>query len=534
MSRPFLLLPALLPLLLYARTATFDFVRADDVDLIVGNQAFLADARNAPRAFLRSYFDVEGDLVEQKTYYRPAAIVSFMLDAARAGADPGAYHTTNIVLHAGVTCLLLSLALAWGATPPAALMAALVFAAHPVNVQAVAWIAGRNDLLLAFFGLLSLAAWHALDDASAAPRTVDLRRGRLRPVDGRSAGAARRGAAHTLAFALALFSKETGLFFPLLALLHQRLVRRRRLSRVQRIALAADALVVIGWAVMRSRALAGTPSELTAGSVRTALLNSPQLLVQAGKMLLPVRLNVAPGVDAFGMALGTVAVAAGAWFARSRWSRGQSVLALAWAAAFLLPTLLVPGLPAYEHRIYLPLIGFLVVGAQGRFGPGARGFTFSVAAAVTALVAVLGAATYERQSVFRNAVAYWSDAVRDERFGPLAHVNLGQLHEADGRLAEARGEYLRALERNPDTPKAHNNLGVVLMKLDRPDEALAHFREEARRHPWNADAWFNLGLFEELRGNDADARRYYERAIEANSALTPAYEKLGRRPPSRR
>ena len=43
--------------------------------------------------------------------------------------------------------------------------------------------------------------------------------------------------------------------------------------------------------------------------------------------------------------------------------------------------------------------------------------------------------------------------------------------------------------------------------------------------------WFNLGLWHELRGNTADARRYYERAIEANPQYVPAYEKLGRRPP---
>jgi serine protease Do len=71
------------------------------------------------------------------------------------------------------------------------------------------------------------------------------------------------------------------------------------------------------------------------------------------------------------------------------------------------------------------------------------------------------------------------------------------------------------------------------MKLDNPEQALRHFQEEARQHPWNADAWFNLGLFEELRGNHTQAREHYERAIAENRAFAPAYEKLGLAPPRR-
>jgi tetratricopeptide (TPR) repeat protein len=71
------------------------------------------------------------------------------------------------------------------------------------------------------------------------------------------------------------------------------------------------------------------------------------------------------------------------------------------------------------------------------------------------------------------------------------------------------------------------------MKMNEPELALRHFQEEARRHPWNADAWFNLGLFEEMRGNHADAKRHYERAIQENRAFLPAYEKLGLTPPRR-
>jgi protein O-mannosyl-transferase len=498
MQRPFFfVLAAVVPLLLYARAVTFNFVRADDADLIAGNQAFLSDLRNLPRAFTRSYFEVEGDLVQQKTYYRPVAIASFMLDAARAGADPAAYHLTNIALHAAVTCLLLVLAIAWGAPPAAALAAALVFAVHPVNAQAVAWIAGRNDLLLALFGMLSLLAWT---------------KGAL--------------AVHTVAFAIAVFSKETGFVFLGLALLHQHLVHGAPLRGAQKVAVAIDMAVIVAWVMLRSRALAGMPSELTWDTLRVMGTNAPQLLVHFRKMLIPIWLNVAPGVLDRDLLLAAVPLIA-CGIATARIAGALTTFAAAWVLLFLVPTLTVAGLPAYEHRTYVPLTGLLVV-----FAIAARrrkGASYPL----VAILVFLSALTWMRLDVFRNPLTYWTDAARDPVFGPLANVNLGQLHEADGRLGEARREYLRALERDPATPKAHNNLGVVLMKMDEPAPALRHFQEETRRHPWNAEAWFNLGLFDELRGNHAAARRHYERAIHENRAFLPAYEKLGLPPPRR-
>ena len=528
MRRPlFFVLAALVPLLLYARTATFEFVQADDADLIAGNQAFLSSLGNAPRAFGRSYFEVDGELTAQKTYYRPLAIVSFMADAARAGADPGAYHLTNAVLHATVCCLLLGLALAWGAAPWAALAAALLFAVHPVNVQAVAWIAGRNDLLMAAFGLVSLICFAALRRCATNATTTAGSDRSTRAV------AQRFGAAfgHTVAFAGALFSKETGVFFPVVAVLHQT-TAGAPLSRAQRAALGADAAVVVLWSVLRSRALEGMPSDLASGTLAVVAANAPQLLVQIRKMLFPVALNVTPGPRDLDLLLAAAALVAFAFVAR-RLTRGMAAVAVAWVLAFLLPTLLVPGLPAYEHRVYVPLIGVMVAVAAapplGRLKP-ARPIAWGV---VVALAAGLGAITWQRQEVFRDPFAFWTDASRDPRFGALAHVNLGQLHEAAGRPAEARREYLRALAADPATPKAHNNLGVVLMQLEEPELAVTHFREETRLHPWNADAWFNLGVWAEMHGDAAAARAHYERAIKENPAYVPAYERLGLPPPAR-
>jgi tetratricopeptide (TPR) repeat protein len=501
LARHHFVLVLLLPLLLYARTIGFDYVAADDVNLIAGNQAFLRDLGNVPRAFERSYFETEREMTTVKTYYRPVAIVSFMLDAQRGGTDPAVYHATNVVLHTVVTALLLALMAAWGVPPVAALVAAITFAVHPLNVQAVAWIADRNDLLLAVFTIVSLLAWSRAGSAGAlAPAWL---------------------AAHVVTFALALFSKESGIVVPILAALYTRGVVRVPFTRLLQAVLLADATVIAAWAVLRAKALAGSTGGMSAAeSIGVAASNLPHLLVHAGKILVPARLNVSPGIDLTGELLGLIAIATLSVVALRWLSPRWAFFAGVWALLFLLPTLAVAGLPAYEHRMYLPLVGILAAFAHL---PGRRRASL-VAAGLLAVS--FAARTFVRQDVFRNPVTYWTDATRDRQFAPVAHVNLGQLEERAGRPAEARRHYVRALEIDPLTPKAHNNLGVMLMQMGDAAGAERQFRMEVERHPANAEAWFNLGLHADMHGRPEEAARYWERAIEANRAFVPAYDKL--------
>ena len=458
--------------------------------------------RNAPLAFTRSYFDIAGQPSDQKTYYRPLTIVSFMVDAQRGGSDPRPYHVTNVLLHATAACALLAVALAWGASAGAAAAAALIFAVHPANVQAVAWIAGRNDLLVTVFGLLSLLAF-------------------ARPMG------PPRAASHVVAFAAALFSKETGIVFLPVAVLHRVYVRRERLTRTDWIAIVCDAVAVVAWALARGHALGALTSDVSVETGRLAIANLPQVFVQAGKMVAPIRLNVSPGIDAAGVTLGVATVAGLAWLAWSRMDRRLAAMTALWMLAALLPTLVVPGLPVYEHRVYLPLAA-LLIGCAAAVPARKDARHFVVNAAVAVVVVLFAAMAYRREAVFRDPFTYWTDGTRDARFGPIAHVNLGQLYEAADRPADARREYLRALERDPNTPKAHNDLGVVLVKLGEPELARDHFRIETERHPANPDAWFNLGVWSEEHGNAAEARRYYLRAVAADRHFAPAQEKLAR------
>jgi len=145
------LLLAGIVLIVYAPVSHFDFVDLDD-DLYV---------RDNPNIKKGLTWDNMGWALTtfREGVWNPATWVSFMLDYRLAGLDPGAFHLTNLLLHAAnVVLLFVVLQQMTGALWSSALVAAL-FALHPLNVESVAWVTERKSVLSTLFGLLTLWAY---------------------------------------------------------------------------------------------------------------------------------------------------------------------------------------------------------------------------------------------------------------------------------------------------------------------------------------------------------------------------------------
>jgi len=94
--------------------------------------------------------------------------------------------------------------------------------------------------------------------------------------------------------------------------------------------------------------------------VNVVIHNMPYMLLYIGKILLPFNLNVMPGVDTMAIVLGCLSILGLAYIILKIKDIRKLLFCLFWFFIFLAPTLLVPELPAYEHRDYLPLIGLIV------------------------------------------------------------------------------------------------------------------------------------------------------------------------------
>jgi len=141
--------------LLYAPTIGFGFAY-DDASVVSRHPLVTGESW---RAIATSPYHVGEDVRIQTGAYRPLTIGSFAANHAVSGLTPWSYHLVNVLLHALASALVLVLAVELGAAPGAALVGALVFAVHPVHVEAVANVAGRAEPLSTVAALLALIAY---------------------------------------------------------------------------------------------------------------------------------------------------------------------------------------------------------------------------------------------------------------------------------------------------------------------------------------------------------------------------------------
>src|SRR6266550_2645164 len=142
----FVLLLAAVTILAYRPAWSGGFLWDDDA-YITNNELL-----TAPDGFCRIWFSFDSP-----SQYFPLTYTSFRIERSLWGLNPTGYHWTNILLH--VANALLVWRLLARLKVPGAWLAAMIFALHPVQVESVAWITERKNVLMVFFFLLTLLAW---------------------------------------------------------------------------------------------------------------------------------------------------------------------------------------------------------------------------------------------------------------------------------------------------------------------------------------------------------------------------------------
>lgn len=140
-------------LYIYHQTTSFDYINFDDPIYVTDNQAVKSGINYESLVWA---FRIHKDIC---MYYQPIAWLSHMIDVEMWGLDPGRHHLSSLFIHwLNVLLLFFILKSMTGSFIKSALAASL-FAIHPVNVDAVSWIAERKTLVSAFFWFLGLWAY---------------------------------------------------------------------------------------------------------------------------------------------------------------------------------------------------------------------------------------------------------------------------------------------------------------------------------------------------------------------------------------
>jgi len=491
------------------------FVHFDDDLYVYANPLVLA---GPTRQGLRWAFG-PGD---GATYFHPLTWLSLMVDAALFGGAPWGFHLVNLLLHAaGAFLLFLVLRRATGRAW-AALAAALLWAVHPLTVEAVAWVTERKAVLSTALGLAAALAWIA----APAPRTL-----------------ARRGLAAAL-LAAGLLAKPALVTLPaLLILLDGWPPRRPEPSPPggpERPRLAPGALVLEAWPLLLVAAAVLVPALLSSARIplessvpRPLALRAAQALASLPTYLAaaawptdlavyhPYPAEVGAGALALGLAV-LMGGSAAAWAVRRTWP--VALAGWGWFLVTLAPYLglVQNGLwPGWAERFaYLPLMGLCLIGVFGVADGLARLRAPGAAAPVLLGLALLALAPATRRQVgaWRDSVTLFARATAAEPEAPVLHLNHGVALLDAGRPAEAAHALERAVRLAPRFPNAQAALGLALLQLGRPPEATGHFLAALADQPDHPQALF--GCAESLRalGRLQQARPYYWRFLEVAPA----------------
>jgi tetratricopeptide (TPR) repeat protein len=446
--------------------------------------------------------------------YWPVTNTSFWLEWRLWGMNPAGYHVTNLVLH--VVEALLIWAILARLSIPGAFLAALLFAVHPVNVQSVAWITQRKNLMAMLFFLLAILGYLHSETRSSPHR-------RLAPVD-------RSYVLSLAAFVAAMLSKASVAVLPLVLLgivWWMRPLRRRDALRVAPFVLVSVVLIPVNvWFQARGVAAAAAPPPLLerllgAGGVIWFYLDKalvpidlafiyPQWHIRADdwRWWLPL--------------LAAVAVTAVLWWYRRGWGRpllfawGLFCVALVPVMGFTRTVFMVEQSLVADHYQHLALIAVMALVAAAwstwRQRADGRGRILMNAAAVAA-VGALALLTWRQSGLYADSVTLFRATLDENPGSALAHNNLGFVLLQAGEVAEARQQLEWALHLAPDYAEAHNNLGAVLLRQRLLAEAIGHYQEVLRLRPDHAGAHNNLAAALLESGRTQDAIDQYREAL---------------------
>lgn len=407
---------------------------------------------------------------------RPLANLTFALDQAVHGGTLGGYHATNLTIHVLSALTLFAvlrltarshsvLSAAGHPTEPLSnewpLAAALLWAVHPLLTNAVTYISQRTEALMGLCYLLALLGFILGTRANS--------RGWL--------------AASVAACAAGMAVKEVMVTAPLAILLNDRTFVAGSFAAAWR-ERRGYYLTLAGTWIVLAALLSGGLAQRSVGynsgidwlvyarteciAVLTYLRLSlwPQpLIFDYGPVFARSWMEAAlPAAAILALLVGTV------WALVRRPVIGFPA---AWFFLTLAPTSSVVPValqPIAENRTYLPLMAMVVLVVVSLFKLGSR---FALVVCAGAAFA-LGAATAQRNRLFKDETQLLADTLEKRPQNPRAHFNYANFLVQSGQVAAAAEHYETALRITPDYPEAHSNYGNLLSMLDRPAEAMTH------------------------------------------------------------
>jgi len=514
---------ALVTFIIYYNVLSSDFLSIDDPVYVTANPYVTKGVTLEGISWALDFGHENGP------YWMPLTMLSHMIDCQLFGLDPSKHHLTNLFFHIlNAILVFLFFFKVTGDRWKSALIAAL-FALHPLNVESVAWITSRKNVLNTFFWLMTMLMYIRYLERKEISAYLTVLLFFL-------AGLMTKPAIITLIFSLLLLDMWPLHRFILFKGQDEKVTlkffsKKNIQPLIEKLPFFALTAILL---TMNFRA-DNFASEATGMDMVPATLRLANAVVSyiiyIFKVLLPLKLSVFypyPTSIPFwqtaisGLILIVVSVVSivtlkkHAWFFTGWfWFIGNLVM---------VSGIIQGGLwPAYADRfMYIPQLGLFVLliwGGSALFSGISSPFKRYVpAVVVTIFIAFLAAKTYMQVQYWENGIKLYSHALSVNKNDAVSKVNLAFALDKAGKTEEAVSYYKDVIMLYPDYWQANSNLGVILVQLGREDEALLYLNEALRVNSKAAVALYNVGLLYEKKKLDDKALDFFIRAAEINSS----------------
>ncbi len=502
--------------LLYANILPNPFVWDDHIFII--HNEYIRDWRNIPLLFQSDFFNysLKETAFESGGYYRPLVMLVYTFEFLIWGESPFGYHLGSLLLHLANTLLVYTLLLKLFNQKAVALLGSLLFAAHPLQTEAVSYLPSRGDLLSTLFGLGAFLLF-------LSERRVFRW---FSPV----------------LFGMALLSKESAVIFPVLLLGYEMCVGFFRNRERNRIHLAHwGVLTAYFWIRLFYLPMFTVPPEGTVPPFWVRLASIPKLIFAYGRLLLfphPLHLERSMPLQTAFWDLGTFAwitlLGGLFWFGNRFWKNERLLLfGGIWFLAGMAPVLnIVPLYPSMaDHYLYLPSIGLFGMVAFGLH----RWFMRLSSEKIKKVFLFLGAGllifygggVVNRNHDYADELRLFEKTIRYAPQSANLRNNLGAAYMSQGKIEEALRAFQASLALNPRQPRVWANLGTAYREIRDYENALLFIQKAISQDPGQPVFWNKLGLTYAEMEKTQEAEGTFRRALEEDPFYGEGYYNLG-------
>lgn len=412
-----------------------------------------------------------GDVVDVLSGSRAIRQLSFLLDYKLFGNNPFGYHVENTLLHAINSVLLYRFLVIISFSAANAFVAALLFAVHPVHVEAVASIANRKELLALMFIFLSMICYmRAVRTMMLLDRYILL-------------------SVSLFFYITAILSKQTAalLLLAIVAYEYTLLDAKERFIGKLAAPLMAALLSYLAYkfAYPFFMSFYSIPETMGIRYDHIVLTIISVFYFDIKYLIFPIQLSADHTIKFiynFNEPLFIIALSLLICYcilALMSFKRDKLVFfMLLWIIIFLLPTVnIVPGVSYFfaERYLYIPSAGYAAI--IGRLLNGIiPEISFRKQTAIVSVLLLFSYLTVMRNTAWRDEGTLWKDTIRKSPRSIFAHNNLGNVYFQKGDLDAAQHEYKKTLELFPNHPESLYNLANIYYIQGDKEKAIDKYR----------------------------------------------------------